>query len=59
MLVNYLLPLFALLYGAVFLGEAVTVVKVVGLALILIGVTLASGIALRARTVRADGGLEA
>jgi drug/metabolite transporter (DMT)-like permease len=59
MLANYLLPLFALLYGAVFLGEAVTVVKVVGLALILIGVTLASGIALRARTVRADGGLEA
>jgi drug/metabolite transporter (DMT)-like permease len=59
MLVNYLLPVFALLYGAVFLGEPVTVVKVVGLALILVGVTLASGLVLRARAVRADGGLEA
>jgi drug/metabolite transporter (DMT)-like permease len=44
MLVNYLLPGFALLYGAVILGEPVTDAKVVGLTLILVGVTLASGI---------------
>jgi drug/metabolite transporter (DMT)-like permease len=44
MLVNYLLPGFALLYGAVILGEPVTGAKVVGLALILVGVTVASGV---------------
>lgn len=44
MLVNYLLPGFALLYGAAILGEPLTGVKVGGLALILGGVTLASGL---------------
>jgi drug/metabolite transporter (DMT)-like permease len=44
MLVNYLLPGFALLYGATILGEPLTGAKVGGLALILVGVTLASGI---------------
>jgi drug/metabolite transporter (DMT)-like permease len=44
MLVNYLLPGFALLYGATILDEPLTVAKVGGLALILIGVTLASGL---------------
>jgi len=44
MLVNYLLPAFALLYGATILGEPVTAPKVGGLALILVGVTLASGL---------------
>lgn len=44
MLVNYLLPVFALLYGATILGEPLTGAKVVGLALILVGVTLASGL---------------
>jgi drug/metabolite transporter (DMT)-like permease len=43
MLVNYLLPAFALLYGVSILSEALTVAEVVGLALILTGVTLASG----------------
>jgi drug/metabolite transporter (DMT)-like permease len=53
MLVNYLLPGFALLYGAVILGEPVTDAKVVGLALILVGVTLASGVVVwRRRTAR-------
>jgi drug/metabolite transporter (DMT)-like permease len=42
MLVNYLLPGFALLYGATILGEPLTAAKVGGLALILVGVTLAS-----------------
>jgi drug/metabolite transporter (DMT)-like permease len=44
MLVNYLLPGFALLYGATILGEPLTAPKVAGLALILVGVTLASGL---------------
>jgi drug/metabolite transporter (DMT)-like permease len=44
MLVNYLLPGFALLYGATILGEPLTAAKLGGLALILVGVTLASGL---------------
>jgi drug/metabolite transporter (DMT)-like permease len=44
MLVNYLLPGFALLYGATILGEPLTAAKVGGLALILLGVSLASGL---------------
>ena len=43
MLVNYLLPAFALLYGVSILGETLTIGEVSGLALILVGVTLASG----------------
>jgi drug/metabolite transporter (DMT)-like permease len=44
-LVTYLVPAFALVYGAVFLDEAVTVVALVGLALILLGTALATGLA--------------
>jgi drug/metabolite transporter (DMT)-like permease len=44
MLVNYLLPCFALVFGVAILGESLTVAKLVGLGLILVGVTLASGI---------------
>jgi drug/metabolite transporter (DMT)-like permease len=43
MLVNYLLPGFALFYGVSILSEPLTVAEVLGLALILAGVTLASG----------------
>lgn len=43
MLVNYLIPAFALLYGVTVLGEALTIAEVLGLALILAGVALASG----------------
>jgi drug/metabolite transporter (DMT)-like permease len=43
-LVAYLLPAFALFYGTVLLGEAVTVQKLVGLALILGGVALGAGV---------------
>jgi drug/metabolite transporter (DMT)-like permease len=50
MLVNYLLPGFALLYGAAILGEPLTGAKVAGLALILVGVTLASGLVVRGRS---------
>jgi drug/metabolite transporter (DMT)-like permease len=54
MLVNYLLPVFALLYGATILGEPLTGPKVGGLALILVGVTLASGLlAVGRRSTRA------
>jgi drug/metabolite transporter (DMT)-like permease len=42
-LVAYMLPAFALLYGAVFLSEALTWQKLVGLAAILGGVALGSG----------------
>jgi drug/metabolite transporter (DMT)-like permease len=46
-LVTYLVPAFALVYGAVFLGEAVTATAVGGLVLILAGVGLATGLARR------------
>jgi drug/metabolite transporter (DMT)-like permease len=42
-LVTYLLPVTALFYGAVFLGESVSVEEVAGMALILGGVALGSG----------------
>jgi len=44
-LVTYLVPAFALSYGAVFLDEAVTVVALAGLALVLMGTALATGLA--------------
>ena len=50
-LVTYLVPAIALLYGAGFLGEPVTAAAVAGLALVLGGVALGTG-ALRLRTVR-------
>jgi drug/metabolite transporter (DMT)-like permease len=42
LLVNYLLPGFALVYGVALLDESLTAAKLGGLALILAGVTLAS-----------------
>jgi drug/metabolite transporter (DMT)-like permease len=50
-LVTYLMPAFALVYGALVLDEPVTVAVLGGLALILTGVALGSG-TLRARTRR-------
>ena len=51
-LVTYLVPAFALAYGAVFLDEAVTGTALIGLALILGGTALATGLArMRAATV--------
>lgn len=47
MLVNYLLPGFALVYGVTLLDEPLTAAKLGGLALILAGVTLASGLVRR------------
>ena len=46
-LVTYLVPAFALVYGAVFLDEAVTVTALTGLALVLAGTALATGLARR------------
>jgi drug/metabolite transporter (DMT)-like permease len=43
-LVTYLLPLTALLYGALILDEAITLNAILGLALILAGVALGSGL---------------
>jgi drug/metabolite transporter (DMT)-like permease len=43
-LVTYLVPAFALVYGAVFLNEAVTAVALGGLALVLTGSALATGL---------------
>jgi drug/metabolite transporter (DMT)-like permease len=51
MLVNYLLPAFALVYGVTLLGEPLTAAEVAGLALILVGVTMASGLATFGRRV--------
>ncbi len=54
-LVTYLVPAFALVYGAVFLDERVTLTALAGLALILGGTALATGVA-RASARRASGG---
>lgn len=52
-LVAYMLPAFALLYGAVFLGEGVTPQKLAGLVLISAGVSLGTGaVRLASRRVR-------
>ena len=42
-LVTYLMPAFALVYGALILDEAITATMLIGGALILAGVALASG----------------
>jgi drug/metabolite transporter (DMT)-like permease len=42
-LVTYLVPSLALVYGAIFLDETITVVSLVGLALVLAGVALGTG----------------
>jgi drug/metabolite transporter (DMT)-like permease len=42
-LITYLVPALALVYGSVFLGEPVTVAAVAGLALVLAGVALGTG----------------
>ena len=48
-LVTYLLPVTALLYGALLLGEVVTALMLLGMALILSGVALGSGVVPPAR----------
>jgi drug/metabolite transporter (DMT)-like permease len=53
MLVNYLLPGFALVYGVTLLSEPLTAAEVGGLGLILVGVTLAAGLVTYGRRVAA------
>jgi drug/metabolite transporter (DMT)-like permease len=48
-LITYLVPAIALVYGAVFLGELVTVAAVGGLSLVLFGVALGTGVMRLAR----------
>jgi len=51
-LVTYLVPAFGLVYGAVFLDEAVPASALIGLALVLAGTTLATGVVTRVRAAR-------
>jgi drug/metabolite transporter (DMT)-like permease len=53
-LVTYLVPAFALVYGAVFLDEAITAAALTGLVLVLAGTALATGMA-RLRTASVPG----
>lgn len=46
--VTFLIPLFALLWGAIFLGEGVTVRMLIGGAIVLVGIALALGLVKRA-----------
>ncbi|NUT56221.1 MAG: EamA family transporter, partial [Thermoleophilia bacterium] len=48
-LVTYLVPSLALVYGAIFLDETVTAISLLGLALVLAGVALGTGTAGRSR----------
>jgi len=52
LLVTYLLPGFALFWGALFLQEAITLTAILGLALVLIGITITSGQLTRAYQLR-------
>ena len=54
-LVTYLVPSLALVYGAVFLDESVTMVSLLGLAFVLAGVALGTGSVRRSRQARAAG----
>jgi drug/metabolite transporter (DMT)-like permease len=50
-LLNYLVPGVALLYGAAILGESISPIKIAGLVVVLIGVGIGSGAIGRRRTV--------
>ena len=51
--VTYLIPVFAVLWGAMFLGEQVTAVMVAGCGVILLGTALATGLIGERRSARA------
>jgi drug/metabolite transporter (DMT)-like permease len=48
-LVAYIMPAFAIAYGALFLSEPITGALLIGLGLILVGVALGSGLLLASR----------
>jgi drug/metabolite transporter (DMT)-like permease len=52
-LVNYLVPAVALFYGALFLGESITLSRIGGLLLVLLGVGMGSGVLRRRRAAAA------
>ena len=54
-LVTYLMPAFAIVYGAAILDEPITVAALGGLALILVGIALASGVGPRVIGTRPQG----
>jgi drug/metabolite transporter (DMT)-like permease len=58
-MVTYLLPPFALVYGALFLGEAIALRSLLGLALVIAGILLSNGMprltAAGSRLERASG----
>jgi drug/metabolite transporter (DMT)-like permease len=58
-LVTYLIPGFALAYGAILLGEPITLAALAGLALILAGVALGSGAVRRSARAGASDAAEA
>jgi drug/metabolite transporter (DMT)-like permease len=59
LLVTYLLPGFALIWGTLFLHEAITLTALVGLALVLLGITITSGRGLPvARKQKAEGRMQ-
>ena len=51
-LVAYIMPVFAIAYGALFLDEPITGGMLIGLGLILVGVALGSGLALASRRAK-------
>jgi drug/metabolite transporter (DMT)-like permease len=57
-LVTYLVPSMAIIYGVSFLDEKLTLQGIGGLALVLVGVALGTG-AMRARRLLAFGGARA
>lgn len=56
--VTYLIPAFAVLWGALLIGEVLTLRMAVGCAVILAGTALATGLIGRRRTIAAGGGRE-
>ena len=54
-LVTYLMPAFAIVYGAALLDEEITAAAIGGLALILVGIALASGVGPRVIGTRPEG----
>ncbi|KVC65331.1 DMT family transporter [Burkholderia stagnalis] len=57
--VTFVIPVFGLLWGALFLGERVSAVMLEGCAIVLVGTALATGVIRRIPGIRSRGGGEA